>query len=85
MVTKEEVREFVDFQLESIDYIKDFSEIDKHINYDLPFPSPYSLEKFVMVQRCEKKFNIAIDIKDIKHGWDTEMFVDFFYNKIINK
>lgn len=85
MTTKKEVREFVEFQLESMDYIKDFSKIDKHINYDVPFPSSYSLEKFELVRRCEKKFNIAIDMKDVKHGWDTDMFVDFVYEKIISK
>jgi hypothetical protein len=82
MTSKQEIQEFVEFQLESMDYIKNFSEIDKNINYDVPFPSSHSLEKFEMVQRCQNKFNIVIDIEDIKHGWDTEMFVDFLYDKI---
>lgn len=82
-MTKEEIQKFVEFQLESMDYIKNFSEIDKNINYDVPFPSSYgSPEKFEMIRRCENKFNIVINIEDIKHDWDTELFVDFLYNKI---
>ena len=71
MTTKEDIQKFVDFQLESMDYAQGFENLD-------------SLSKLEMVMCCEQEFFVAINEDDIHHDWDTEMFVDLVYNKIIN-
>jgi acyl carrier protein len=72
MKTKEEVQKYVEEELESLDYAEDFSDID-------------SMDKMEMILRCEAEFFIAIDDTEVHTYWDTETFVDFLYNKIINE
>lgn len=66
---RKEIKEFVDFQLESMDYTPDFSELD-------------SLSKVELIMQCEKKFNITIEDLEIGNDWDTDLFIDYLDKKI---
>jgi acyl carrier protein len=72
MKTKEEVQKYVEEQLESMDYAEDFSHID-------------SMDKMEMILRCEAEFFIGIDDSEVRSYWDTETFVNFVYDKLINE
>jgi acyl carrier protein len=71
---KEDVKNYVDEQLESMDYTSNYSELD-------------SMDKLELIMRCEAKFFISLNDVEISnhHGWDTDLFVDYVYDKIINK
>lgn len=73
-MTREEVKQFVDSELESCGYATHFSEID-------------SLSKVELIMECENKFLIRIDDDDIEkgHNWDTDMFIDYIMKKINEK
>ena len=71
MKTKEDVRKYVEEQLESMDYASNFFDLD-------------SMDRMEMILRCEAEFFIGIDTEDVEHDWDTDIFVDFVYDKIIN-
>jgi hypothetical protein len=78
---RKKVEEFVRFQLLSMDYATEVQHIN-NADYSLPFHNSYSVEMFELVRRCEEKFCISIPINDIKHDWNTDMFVDYVFNKL---
>jgi acyl carrier protein len=74
MITKEEVKQFIDEQLKSFDYASDFSELD-------------SMTKLEVIIKCEIEYIISIDENEVGegHNWDTNKFVDYVIEKINNK
>lgn len=74
IVEKEDVKIYVDEQLESMDYASNYSELD-------------SMDKLELIMRCEAEFFISLNDVEISnhHEWDTDLFVDFVYNKIKTK
>jgi acyl carrier protein len=74
MITKEEVKKFIDEQLKSFDYASDFSELD-------------SMAKLEVIIKCEIEFIISIDENEVGEGHDrdTNKLVDYILEKINNK
>jgi acyl carrier protein len=72
MKTKKEIQKYIKEELESFDYAENFFDLD-------------SLDKLELIMDCESEFLINIEDIEIHNDWDTKAFVDFVYNKIINK
>jgi len=74
MITKEEIKQFIDSELESYGFDGDFSEID-------------SLTRVEIIMDCENEFLVGIDEEEIEkeHNWTTNMFIDFIMKKIEEK
>ena len=68
---REEVKQFVDSELESYDYASDFSGLD-------------SLAKLELIMKCEGEFMIAINENELENerNWTTDMFVDYLTKKV---
>jgi acyl carrier protein len=69
---KEEIKNFIEKEIEGEDYADNFFELD-------------SLQKVELVMKCEKEYLISVNDDDINLDFNTDMFVDLIYNKIINK
>ena len=69
---KEEIKKFVEEEIEGEDYANDFFELD-------------SLQKVELVMKCEQEYFILVNDDDINSDFNTDMFVDMIYNKIKNK
>ena len=74
IIEKEDIKKYVENQVESMDYASNYSELD-------------SMDKLELIMRCEAEFFISLNDVEISnhHEWDTDLFIDFVYNKIINK
>jgi acyl carrier protein len=74
IIEKEDIKKYVENQVESMDYASNYSELD-------------SMDKLELIMRCEAEFFISLNDAEISnhHEWDTDLFIDFVYNKIINK
>ena len=68
----EDIRKFVQEEIEAMDYADDFFVFD-------------SLQKLELIMKCEQEYLISINEDDIDEDFDTDMFVDLIYDKIINK
>jgi len=69
---KEEIKKFVEEEIEGEDYADDFFELD-------------SLQKVELVMKCEQKYLISINDDDINLDFNSDMFIDLIYNKILNE
>jgi acyl carrier protein len=67
---KEEIKKFVEEEIEGEDYANDFFELD-------------SLQKVELVMKCEQEYHILINDDDINSDFNNDMLVDLIYNKII--
>jgi acyl carrier protein len=72
IMEKEDIKKFVEDQLESMDYADDFFVLD-------------SLQKLELIMKCEQEYLISINEEDIDEDFETDMFVDFIYDKINTK
>jgi acyl carrier protein len=72
IMEKEEIKKFVEEEIEGEDYANDFFELD-------------SLQKVELVMKCEQEYLILINDDDINLDFNNDMLVDLIYNKIINK
>ena len=74
IIEKEDIKKYVENQVESMDYASNYSELD-------------SMDKLELIMRCEAEFFISLNDVEISnhHEWDTDLFVDFVYNKIKTK
>ena len=74
MITKEEIKQFIDSELESYGFDGDFSEID-------------SLTRVEIIMECENEYLIGIDEEEIEkeHNWTTDKLIDFIIAKIDEK
>lgn len=68
---KEDIKKFVDEEIKGMDNGDDFLTLD-------------SLQKLELVMKCEQEYFISIEDLEIHDDFDTNMFVDTVYNKIIN-
>jgi acyl carrier protein len=69
---KENVKKYIDEQIESMDYANDFFDLD-------------SMDRMELILRCEAEFFISLDEQEVQHNWNTEEFVDYVYNEIITR
>ena len=72
IMEKEEIKKFIEEEIEGEDYADDFFELD-------------SLQKVELVMKCEQEYLILINDDDINLDFNTDMFVDLIYNKILNE
>jgi acyl carrier protein len=72
IMKKEDVKKYVDEQIESMDYAENFFELD-------------SMDRMELILRCEAEFFISLDDEKVQHSWNTDEFVDYIYIKIIKK
>jgi acyl carrier protein len=70
IMEKEEIKKFVEEEIEGEDYANDFFELD-------------SLQKVELVMKCEQEYHILINDDDINSDFNNDMLVDLIYNKII--
>ena len=69
---KENIKKFVDEEIEGMDNGDDFLTLD-------------SLQKLDIIMKCEQEYLISIQDLEVHDDFDTNMFVDMVYNKINNK
>jgi acyl carrier protein len=72
IMEKEEIKKFIEEEIEGEDYANDFFELD-------------SLQKVELVMKCEQEFLILINDDDINLDFNNDMLVDLIYNKVISK
>ena len=68
---KENIKKFVDEEIEGMDNGDDFLTLD-------------SLQKLDIIMKCEQEYLISIQDLEVHDDFDTNMFVDMVYNKINN-
>lgn len=69
---KEEIKKFIEEEIEGEDYADDFFELD-------------SLQKVELVMKCEQEYLILINDDDINSDFNNDMLVNLIYNKILNE
>jgi acyl carrier protein len=69
---KEDVKNYVDGEIESMDYANDFFDLD-------------SMDRMELILRCEAEFFVSLDEIEIEHNWSTEEFVNYVYENVLNK
>ena len=72
IMKKEDVKKYVEEEIESMDYPSDFFDLD-------------SMDRMELILRCEAEFFVSIDDAEVQHNWNTDEFVDYVCNKIIKK
>ena len=72
IMEKEEIKKFIEEEIEGEDYADDFFELD-------------SLQKVELVMKCEQEYLILINDDDINSDFNNDMLVNLIYNKILNE